>query len=598
MLILCCVLPFYGLAQQSKDFATIHLPSNEETIEQKLKATISLFRSHRDSAIVIIDAIKDSCELAGIPFGVARAVSLKSWALSFYGRHEESLLMAHEALVIQKEIGDSSGMAMTLNRMGIYNIYFERYQDSEKYLLEALELFEELRDTTYIDMVINNVGVLRSEMGEHEGSIPYYRKSLAIRQAQNSHFWVGYAHFNLGTTFSDLQEWDSARVHLLQSVITFETKTEKGEVPPMVHLGLGDYYNGVGDYIRAIENYRISLRGTEADGQTELLPQVKLGLSEALYNAGQFKEAYEVNLEFLEIQHELDSINSASEVAEVESRYKNAEKEIEITQLNAQKIEAENKAQRLGLLALFTLIAALFVGFGVFIYYSRKQQKQKVQEAALKAKMAEVKLIALKAQMNPHFIFNCINTTQNFVLNSDKEAAYEYLANFARLLRLVLENSGTTYISLEDEINQLKLYLELESIRFENQFKYDVKVAPELVGGVYEIPGMLIQPFVENAILHGLVNRNDDKGYLSVSFTLENDMIHCEVIDNGVGREKAQEIKAKKQVHYQSAAIPNVKSRLEIIQHELKSNVQLEIIDCFENDQPSGTQVLINLPTR
>ncbi len=200
--------------------------------------------------------------------------------------------------------------------------------------------------------------------------------------------------------------------------------------------------------------------------------------------------------------------------------------------------------------------------------------------------------------MNPHFIFNSINTAQNFVLNSRKEEAYEYLADFARLLRMVLENSGKTFVPVEDEVQQLRLYIELERTRFSHKFNYEIQIDPQLENGVYEIPGMLIQPLVENAIGHGLMNRKDANGKLMVSLKLSGEQILCEVIDNGIGREKAAQIKRSKDILYPSTAIPNIKERLLTLQNLTQGPMDLEITDLFEQGIPAGTRVRLLLPCR
>ncbi|MEO0405090.1 MAG: histidine kinase, partial [Bacteroidota bacterium] len=217
-------------------------------------------------------------------------------------------------------------------------------------------------------------------------------------------------------------------------------------------------------------------------------------------------------------------------------------------------------------------------------------------EAQIKANLAESKLVALKSQMNPHFVFNCINTTQNFVLNSRKEMAYEYLASFAKLLRLILDKSEQIFVSLENEIEQLGLYLKLESTRFEGAFEYEITLDQELESGVFEIPGMIVQPIVENAILHGLVNRKDKGGMLRISFLKKGQTIVCEVEDNGIGRAEAKKIKTSKEVHYQSTAIPNIQRRLELLQESIDVEIQYNTTDLFAEGKSSGTLVKVVLP--
>jgi LytS/YehU family sensor histidine kinase len=181
-------------------------------------------------------------------------------------------------------------------------------------------------------------------------------------------------------------------------------------------------------------------------------------------------------------------------------------------------------------------------------------------------------------------------------MSMQKEKAYEYLSNFAQLLRLVLENSNKSFLPLEDEIRQLKLYIELEETRFIDKFNYSFDIDPELSHGVFEIPGMVLQPLVENAIVHGLSNRKGDGGMLSVKMMPGQNVVFCEITDNGVGRAQAAFIKSLQNVAHESAAMHNISQRLEILQAGNNPEINIEIIDLFDQDTPAGTLVRVMLP--
>ena len=234
--------------------------------------------------------------------------------------------------------------------------------------------------------------------------------------------------------------------------------------------------------------------------------------------------------------------------------------------------------------------------FFLILVFLKRQQKRKNEKVRIDEKISGLKLLALRSQMNPHFIFNCINTAQNFVLAKETKIGYEYLSKFAQLLRLILENSNHSQVYLEDELKQIELYLELESTRFNNQFSYDINIDNNLKNGTFEIPGMLLQPFVENAIIHGLVNRKDRTGNIFIRLDLLEDTIRCEITDNGVGRARAGEIKTMKKKHFQSVAISNIKERLALLQENSETLLNVEIVDLYEKGMATGTQVILYLP--
>lgn len=214
-----------------------------------------------------------------------------------------------------------------------------------------------------------------------------------------------------------------------------------------------------------------------------------------------------------------------------------------------------------------------------------------------KRRLIESELHALRLQMNPHFIFNSLNAIQNFVINSDAEKATEYLSKFARLMRIILENSKQQTIPLKDEIEFLQLYLEIESVRFEERFDYTIQIDPALSGD-FEIPSMLLQPYIENAIRHGLLHRTS-KGKLTIKLALLDDTIVASIIDNGIGRKKAMEIKERQGYSYKAFGMKITHDRLKILNSFRKKEMGLNIIDLHdEQGEPSGTQIEITVPVQ
>ena len=604
ILILC--LPSISTAQQSTHsiIDSLLLDAQKDNppkvkFEKELKYINQIQRLSSDSALILIDKLIDTYKDKNFAYAVGRAKSMKAWYLLFVSKYEESLKIGHEALELQlKNKDDSLGIGLSLNRIGLANLEFGRYKDAEKYMSEALEYFTMCRDTAHIDMVINNLGVLASEQNQLEEAIGYYKKSLALRIILKDYYWIAYSYYNICESYLNINTLDSAEKYLFKAYETFSTKTKAKKVPGMVLLGMAEFYRQKGNFPKAIEFAIACIEDADTRGHTEMLIEGNRLLADAYYQNNQYKEAYLTEVKYKDLMVTFDSLNNEAQVAEIEERYQNAEKEVKIAHLEASNLEAKNAAQKSKLFTLYTIVAALFFIFTISLIYYRKRQKQKIHKSQINAKIAEIKLIALRSQMNPHFIFNCINTAQNFVLDAKKEDAYEYLAKFARLLRMVLENSSKSYIPIEDEISQIRLYVELESIRFSNAFNYEIIVDPALEDGVVEIPAMFIQAFVENAIIHGLVNLDTRQGKLVIELKLKDNCLYCKIEDNGVGRKAAKEIKKQKEKHYQSVAIPNIRERLEIMQEFSEIKIDMEIIDLEESDAPQGTLIQLRMPVK
>jgi LytS/YehU family sensor histidine kinase len=589
-----------GVSQPSKLDSLLQVVSKEKDPKIKCDKYIAYIAGisslNRDSAITLLTQAAIDYQKTGFKFGVGRAISQKAWYVLFNSKYEESLKLGHQALAIQKTIQDTAGIGITLNGIAVANMQFKRFKDAERYYLQALKYFEVLKDTSKMDMVINNLGVLAFELKSYPTAIKYYRQSLQIRQSKKKLKWVAYSNYNIGATYLNMNQLDSAEYYLLLGNKIFIDNSKSKNAPAMVTIGIAQLYQKKKDYKEALKFAEKGVADAIKADHTEMILEGKGILADVLFNLNRHKEAYEIQAEYLELKKSVDSTNNASTVAEIEERYKNAEKEVEITKLKSQKLEAENKAQSFKIYALAVSIAVLLLSAIVILLWQRRNQKEKIKLSNLNTKIAEAKMFALRAQMNPHFIFNCINTAQSFVMQNQREQANEYLANFAKLLRLVMENSAKTFVQLEDEISQLKLYLELESIRFENKFIYNIQVDQQLLEGIYEIPGMCIQPLIENAIGHGLINRNDTQGVLNIHLKLENECVVCEVTDNGVGRDKAATIKAAKNIRYQSTALPNINQRLEMLKAETNQEVLLKLSDLIENGQIAGTKAVLTLP--
>ncbi len=230
-----------------------------------------------------------------------------------------------------------------------------------------------------------------------------------------------------------------------------------------------------------------------------------------------------------------------------------------------------------------------------------KADKEKAKAASVLAdtrqKMAEAEMQALRAQMNPHFIFNCLNSINRYIVKSDQVTASLYLTRFARLIRLILDNSNSRSITLASELEALRLYVEMEGIRFEKKFNFDIHLAEGVYPESIYVPPLIIQPYVENAIWHGLLHK-DSEGCLIVSIGRnENTMLQCIIEDNGIGREHAGMLKSKTKTPGKSLGMQLTESRLVLLSRQIGLNASVKILD-LKNDQgePLGTKVIMNIP--
>lgn len=246
-------------------------------------------------------------------------------------------------------------------------------------------------------------------------------------------------------------------------------------------------------------------------------------------------------------------------------------------------------------LQFMTTIGTLMAGKIKAIEADQQLRKQKAEIDNISKQLIELQLAALRSQMNPHFIFNALNSIKKFVLSNDVDNADIYLGKFSRLIRSILNNTREATISLEKEVEMLTLYLELEKLRFGKKLDYCIHVDPSLREGTVFIPTMIVQPFIENAMLHGIMHK-ECCGEINISFTDHENHLEIIVKDNGIGRKAAAEMNGKKNHGHTSMGIEVTNMRLSSSNAGGKIPSGVEIVDLEENGEAAGTLVKIFLP--
>lgn len=245
----------------------------------------------------------------------------------------------------------------------------------------------------------------------------------------------------------------------------------------------------------------------------------------------------------------------------------------------------------------FIVLAVLIVAAAIFmiVRWRIMQIRRKGEEkTAMNKKLVEMEMKALRAQMNPHFIFNVLSSIQYYILYNDSISAQNYLSKFARLIRIMLDNSRVTFVSLEKELTLLKLYLDLENLRFEEKFMYEIEVDAEINQNEVLIPNLLLQPYVENAIKHGF--RGRPGSFLSVRLWPRQGKIVCTITDNGVGRVEAAKAHNREFDVHASAGTLIIKDKIEALKIHFNYHLSSDTIDVVEEGVVKGTQVILEIP--
>ncbi|MHA4843149.1 two-component regulator propeller domain-containing protein [Flavitalea antarctica] len=248
-------------------------------------------------------------------------------------------------------------------------------------------------------------------------------------------------------------------------------------------------------------------------------------------------------------------------------------------------------------LSILITIASLCANKIIRIRAEKEREKAQAILMDTQHKMAEVEMQALRAQMNPHFIFNCLNSINRYIVKSDQATASLYLTRFAKLIRLILDNSNNKNVILSNELEALKLYIEMEALRFDKKFTYSIVVDESVSADSVEVPPLIIQPYVENAIWHGLLHK-ETEGYLLIYVSkLSENMIKVVIEDNGVGRERAKELRSKSAVTRKSLGMKLTENRLSLLNKYAELTASVDIIDLKdEGESAEGTKVVLKIP--
>ncbi|WP_297762582.1 histidine kinase [uncultured Muriicola sp.] len=364
--------------------------------------------------------------------------------------------------------------------------------------------------------------------------------------------------YKIANAYIAQDKYDEAVPYLERSIATADQE-EDLFVQKDATRKLSEVYSRQGDFDRALETY-----------------QKYVAVVDTLYSRKEqeISRAARLNREIAASQNRITGLEQERELSQ--SKYDLALAEQRLT-------EESNKRQLWVIYSL--LFGMLFMSLAAFFFY-RSTQKQKLANNLLALK-------SLRSQMNPHFIFNALNSVNNYISKHDERSANRYLSDFSTLMRTVLENSEEDFIALNKEIELLELYLKLEHSRFPDKFSYSMEVEDSINREVYKIPPMLLQPYIENAIWHGLRYR-ESSGLLKISVSQKNnESLEICIEDNGIGRKKSAALKTQHQKKQRSTAMRNIKKRIAILNDMYKNNISVEVRDLNENG--SGTQVILTL---
>lgn len=607
-----------------------------------------LYNEKYDKAILLY---KKSLQTANsIQYHIGSSLSLQNigTAFDYLGKIDSTLVYMKKAHQFSLRSKNKSSIAYVLTDLGyIYN-NLGNNNLAIKYNLEALPLFEKLNDLEGLERTNFALGRIFDNQNDYKTSCLYYLKCLEIDRKTNNKERLGLILNSLAATNTNLNLIDKA-LQFNNEAFQLATEMNNEDFIATAHKNYGDIYFKKKENEKAKSHYSQAEQLFKKINSSIHLSKVQIKLATILSYQNQLSIAKEYGLKAFELAQKTNFPSNQKNAAEIlsqifskEKDFKNAykyksiasdiseeiyfdeskdialkatyqyeteKKEAAIKALNQKnkiaELESKKKTTTLYLVLLFfTGIAT--TSYVLFSRYKEKKKNEILQNQlaetekllAAEKKITESELKALKSQMNPHFIFNALNSIQMQFMYGDKLIANEQLNNFTYLTRQILEVSGKKSITISDEVEILTKYLELEQLRFKKDFTYSIDISNSIDEDYHKIPPMLIQPFVENSIKHGLLHQKGDKK-VKIYFDIDDKETHliCTIIDNGIGRKKSAEIKAKNHSTHNSFSTKAIEQRLELLNKKAQLSDLITYSDLInEQNEVTGTKVVIKIP--
>ncbi|EDP72420.1 possible sensor protein [Flavobacteriales bacterium ALC-1] len=571
------------------DALNVGATSNQSAEAHELLGDVYIYWKQFDLAISAYKISLQNTKTASAKLKLAKAYRNNGdfqKSISTYENLNEKNLSNYEKTLLYEGIGDSNLKLKNISKA------ITSYQ-------EGLKIAKEHLIAPKITDLNSKIAQAYNEQGEVSKAKDYYSNSLNLAEKENKkravEEKVKVAEFNSAN--EDYESEIQLRKEIIDDIKDIERDSIISNDSPITsqkqNYKIGNaliLQNRSDDAIPYLEESR-----KEADEKGDLVvgKDATRKLSEALIKKGETEEglamieSYENIVDELYAQKEQEISSAARRsrnIAEQQNRITSLESDRALSKSKYDLTQEQNKSQKLIIYSLIGgLLLLLITAYFMFKYI--KQQKLANNLLALKS---------LRSQMNPHFIFNALNSVNSFIATNDERTANKYLSDFSHLMRSVLENSEEDFIPLEKEVELLDLYTKLEHFRFQDKFDYSIDVDETIDVESFQIPPMLLQPYIENAVWHGLRYKTE-KGHLNIKIQPKSkDEIMIIITDDGIGRERSKALKTAHQKKQNSKGMNNIKKRVAILNEMYKDKVDVAIED-FQDSEDTGTKVVVTL---
>ncbi|MDF4201650.1 tetratricopeptide repeat protein [Maribacter sp. SA7] len=540
------------------------------------------------------EALKVAVEADNLEFRVY-SLNMISTVYRRTDAFKSALDYSQDALELAETVANpSSGLKksiiVSLNSIGGIYQMLEQYKLAIEKYEKAMVLEKELDDKLGLAINHLNLGECHESQGDLVQGLKNFRKALVYYEIIDSSTGKIKCNYNIAHIYVHEGKIQQA-INILQSSLLKAISLNDQKIITTIYINLGWALIRAEDYDAAETNLESGLALAEKNGFNVEIADANKFLSELWIKLDDYQKGMKYFKESKKYEERITNTLNLRYVNDMILRY---ESQIRANQL--ERLAQENESVRLKLkknktmLIIIGISLILLIGI-LYILYRQSQLNAEKKLLTLEQSM-------LRSQMNPHFLFNSLNSIKLYIINNEKKNAVHYLNKFSKLVRKILEASSQREISLAEELETVELYMNIENIRFSNEINFKIDIKDDIDPHLIKIPSLILQPFLENALWHGLSSKDGIKNIDLEVKKGKNGFIEIVITDNGVGREAAEKIKESKLLKRKSVGIDITKERLANFSRDYENFFHVDIIDKFDDDtNPIGTQIVIYIPT-
>lgn len=515
---------------------------------------------------------------------VYRRMDLVSSALDY---NSQALEFARKANPITEQLELS--IAVSLNSMGNIYLVLKQYDLAIEQFNKSLEIENKSENKLGLAINYQNIGYAKEAKGLLNEALKDYQTSLKYNEDINSDIGKVICFNSIGKIYIKQQKYDEA-ITLLQDALDKALKIEDQYYIATSYTNLGWLETLTNKEDLAEQHLKKAIEISDNYNLLTSKIEALQYLSKNYVNKGIFDLALRDYKIADSLERTINNQRNLSYINDLIIKYESESKTNTIKALANENELVKSHLEKNRLSLLLSLLAIVLVTVLLFIFNRQQQITQEKKILTLEQNM-------LKSQMNPHFIFNSLNSIKLYIINNEKENAVYYLNKFAKLIRKILVASNEKDISLADELDTMKLYMNIENIRFSNEIDFKIKIDEKINPENIRVPSLILQPFLENSLWHGLSSKTDDKRIELDIKKESDDYITISITDNGVGRKVSHERKLNKTLQRDSVGIEITRERLFNFSKRFARMYDLKIEDLFDHqNKASGTKVILNIP--